>query len=154
MKGYPRWFTRGKITVFTTAFFLSGCLLAPTTLALRMEWEVPWRLAEESRLFVAAAHAALSFLMFLLLGALSAVHIRVGWKKKRHRRSGIALVLILAFLGLSALGIYYSGNQTLSWSAGVSHLGAGLLFFLLYLIHLFQKVRRFQKVVPTFWQES
>lgn len=124
MKGYPRWFLRALIAA-VLLIFISGGLLAPTTLVLRADIDMA-RLPGGARIALAALHAASGFAMAMLVGALWAVHMRSGWRRHRQRGSGLLLVAVLVLLALSAVGIYYLGDDTLGALAAFLHLGLGL----------------------------
>ena len=119
--------------------FLTGLLLAPTTLVVRLEKEVPWRLSTESRVVVAGIHLLLAFIALAIVGALSSIHMRKEWNRKRNRASGITLVGIFVFLSLSGIGIYYFGNETLSLLSSISHLVIGVFIAAIYVWHLSYK---------------
>lgn len=137
MRGYPKWFSPSFISFFLGVLFLSGLLLTPTTLEMKLEWSVPWRLGSDSKLFVAATHAFFSLAALVIVGALSSVHMRQEWKAGKNRSSGVTLLATFAFLCISGLGIYYFGNELLSVISSVSHLVVGILFLLVYVWHIF-----------------
>jgi hypothetical protein len=125
MKGYPAWFV--PLLVGGLGLMLvTGCLLAPTTLLLHADIALAWRLPGAGRVLAAALHTAGGFVLLLLLGALWSVHMRSGWHRRRQRRSGALLVLVLAALALTALGVLYLGEETLASAAALLHLGLGL----------------------------
>ncbi|MGE5086215.1 MAG: hypothetical protein ACM3MG_07935 [Bacillota bacterium] len=139
MKGYPKWFSANLITTILAILFLTGLLLTPTTLVVRLEKEVPWRLTADSRVVVAGIHALLALISLAIVGALSSIHMRKEWNRKRNRLSGMSLVGIFIFLSLSGLGIYYFGNETFSVFSSVRHLIVGLLISAVYVWHLAYK---------------
>jgi hypothetical protein len=125
MKDYPRGFLPTLLGVFTVTW-ATGLLLGPTTLALRAQWELPWRLGGTGRLGTAALHVAAAFVLLFLAGALWSLHMRQGWHRRRRRGSGGALAGILALLALSALGVSYAGDDGLANAAAYLHLAAGV----------------------------
>lgn len=125
MKGYPRWFLM-TVVVSMLLLFLTGSLLAPGTLMLKAELDLPWRLASSARVWTAALHAAGGFVMMLMLGALWSVHMRAGWRRRSQRASGAILASILLVLAVTAVLIYYVGDETLGVAAALVHLGTGL----------------------------
>lgn len=129
MKGYPRWFVPALIGAMLL-MLLSGALLAPTTLVLRGELAVPWRLAAGARIGWAAAHAAGGFALLMLVGALWSVHMRSGWRRRRQRASGLVLGVLLLALAASAVVIYYAGDEAVGAAAAFLHLGLGVLLVL------------------------
>jgi hypothetical protein len=135
MKGYPRWFP-GVVHASVIGMAVSGLLLAPTTLDLQLAWDMPWRLPGGARIATAATHLLFSLAIVALLGALASVHMRIGWKQRRHRVTGAGLMILLGVLTLSAVGIYYFGDATLSRASSVLHLGLGALMVLLFAVHV------------------
>lgn len=126
MKGYPRVFLPG-FWLLCLGLLSSGLLLAPTTLDLRLGWDMAWRLPASNRIAVAAVHAGLSLVACMVVGALWGVHMRAGWRKRRQRRSGTLLASLLLLLMASALGVYYLGDATLADPVAVAHLLLGLV---------------------------
>ncbi|MDD4885740.1 MAG: hypothetical protein PHO64_02320 [Thiomonas sp.] len=134
MKTYPRSFAT-VLHVTLLALLGTGLLLTPGALQMRLDWDVPWALSSGSRVWVAALHALSFLLIFGLIGALWAVHIRAGWVRRENVASGALLLAVFGLLGLSGLGLYYAGGEALpGWSA-VVHLLAGGLLPLLYAAH-------------------
>lgn len=111
----------------------------PTTLQVRLDKTLPWRLSADSRVVVAGIHALLALISLAIVGALSSIHMRKEWNRKRNRVSGMTLVITFVFLSLSGLGIYYFGNETLSLLSSISHSGVGILVLGLYIWHLIYK---------------
>lgn len=135
IKGYPAWFY--SVVMWVVAIlFLSGCLLAPTTINLKLEWDVPWRLSSEQHIGMAAAHAALSFLMMGILGALWGIHMRAGWKKHKNHHTGIGLLISMLLLGITAIGIYYLGDEQASVYSSVTHMLIGIIVPVFLLAHI------------------
>ena len=135
MKGYPSWFTPRLISIILAILFVTGLLLAPTTLQIRLQLDFPWRLNSDYKVFTAALHSFLSLITIAMVGALSSIHMRQEWKREKNRLSGILLLGTLFFLTLTGLGIYYFGNDFLSSISSVSHLVAGIIVFLIYIWH-------------------
>jgi hypothetical protein len=125
MKDYPRGFLPALLSVFA-ATWLSGLLLGPTTLVLRAQWDLPWRLGGAGRLGTAALHVAAAFVLLVLTGALWSLHMRQGWHRRRRRATGGAVAVVLALLALSALGVSYAGDEGLANGAAYLHLAAGV----------------------------
>lgn len=137
MKGYPKWFSVTMITSLMSLLMITGYLLAPTTLELKLQWEVPWRLTVEHRTYMAAAHAVMALVIFSLMGSLWTLHMRQEWRRGNSRLSGVGMVVSLLLLGLTGVGIYYFGNEKLSQLSSLSHLGLGVLLTLVYFGHVF-----------------
>lgn len=135
IKGYPSWFY-SFVTWVTAALFISGCLLAPTTINLKLEWDVPWRLSSDQHIGIAAMHATLSFLMMSIIGALWSIHMRAGWKRRKNHQTGVSLMILLALLELTAIGIYYLGDGQASMYSSVVHMFMGFVIPLFLLVHI------------------
>lgn len=135
IKGYPGHFY--SILMLTiTALFVTGCLLVPTTFNLKLEWDVPWRLSSEQHIGMAAAHATLSLIMAAIIGALWSIHMRAGWRRRKNHHSGLSLLIIIVLLGISAMGIYYFGDEQSSMLSSVAHLLMGISIPVLLLVHV------------------
>lgn len=134
MKAYPR----GFLTVLLASLLLmavSGLLLTPTSLTMRFDMELPWRLTHGGRLMTAATHAFAGFILMLLTGALWSVHMRSGWRRGRQRVSGVSLGLSLLTLAATAIALYYLGDDSLAAGAAFLHLAAGLMLSGLFVWH-------------------
>ena len=85
-------------------------------------------------------HAIGAYGFLVILGAMIPVHIPLGWHQRHNLRSGIGLLTICGVLGLTALGLYYIGDDaTRSWASFV-HWTVGLLALPALLIHIFRRV--------------
>lgn len=125
MKGYPRWFVPALLSALLL-MFATGLLLAPGTLTQHTGIEIPWRLPATARVWLAALHAAGGFALMLLLGALWSVHMRAGWRRRQQRASGLLLGLMMLLLAISAVAIYYLGDEALGSTAALLHLANGI----------------------------
>ncbi len=134
MKGYPRNFKNALLTS-SALLYASGALLAPTTLSLRWDWSLGWRLGADARIGMGAAHATLAFVFMALLGALWSLHMRAGWHRYQQRISGSMLVVSFAILAISAIGVYYLADETLSNFCAGSHLLIGTLLVVPFIWH-------------------
>ena len=135
IKGYPGWFYT-FVMWSVAALLITGCLLAPTTINLKLEWEVPWRLSSEQHIGMAAAHATLSFLIIWIMGALWSVHMRAGWKRRKNHHTGLGLLIFVLLLGITAIGIYYLGDEQASMYSSVAHMLLGMAIPLFLLSHI------------------
>jgi hypothetical protein len=125
MKGYPRWFLPTLIGTLLL-ILVSGLLLAPTTLLMRAELALAWRLPPNIRMTMAALHAVGGFAAMLLIGAVWSVHMRSGWRRQKHRASGLTLALMLLILCTSAVAIYYLVDEMLAALTAFLHLAVGM----------------------------
>lgn len=125
MKGYPRWFLATLVGTLLM-ILVSGLLLAPTTLMMRAEVMVMWRLPGAARVATVALHTAAGFAAMLLIGAVWSVHMRSGWRRRKHRASGLTLALGLVVLCASAVAIFYLADEALGAMAALLHLAVGI----------------------------
>lgn len=139
----PRWQER--------AVYLSFGLTLVTGIAwlvfehwVRIEGEFgPEHHPAEHRLLI--AHAIGAYVFLVVLGAMIPVHIPLGWHQRRNRVSGIILATLCALLSLTALGLYYVGEDALrSWTSLI-HWTVGLAAFPALLIHV---IRGRARVTP------
>ena len=135
MKEYPKFFKSFTI-ISLLLTFLSGCLLIPTMLDLRLEWDMAWRLSLAARVGTAAIHLIVGILSLMILGACWPIHIRKGWRMKKNHISGVSLVAALFLLGLTSVGIYYFGDETYSLLSSISHTILGIILFVFTIYHV------------------
>lgn len=72
-------------------------------------------------------HGVAAALMLWTFGLVWLAHVRRAWGRRVNRRSGGTLVVLLAWLGISGLGLYYLGDERWREVASVGHWVAGLL---------------------------
>ena len=82
-------------------------------------------------------HGGAAMATLLLLGALVPLHVRRGWRAGRNRATGAAMVAFNALFILTAFGLYYLGSEILRPWASRLHIGFGLFFPVLVLVHIF-----------------
>lgn len=140
MIGYPKWFTKNIINSIFVTSAVTGTLLFPTILVLKLDWNFPWRLPNEYRDGIVILHVLFGFIVFTLLGALASVHMRLGFRKKKKIISGVSLIGLISLLGISGLGILYFGDEQFSTYSSLTHLILGFLLIMFYLGHLFTRV--------------
>jgi hypothetical protein len=138
--GYPRAFYPFLVLV-QLALLASGLLLVPSLLTFRLALDSPLHIAGELRLGGAALHCLLGFITLILVGALASIHMRAGWVRKANRASGLTLNGCLALLALSAVGIYYFGDESYSLWSSLTHSIAGVLWPLVLVYHGVQGYR-------------
>ena len=138
MKAYPTWF---YISLLIALFGLaiSGLLLIPTSLEMRFEWDVFWRLSGEQRLVSVAIHTTLSYLILVKIGALSRVHMQAGLKNKRNRISGISLIILFTLLALTGVGLFYLGEESWILPTSSLHIFAGIALIGVFTSHFLFK---------------
>lgn len=126
LAGYPRGFYSVLVVVFF-ALAVTGALLLPHMLTMRLDWDVPMVISGSTRLADAALHCGAAFVIMMLVGALASVHMRAGWHRRENIISGVLLCLLFLLLTATAVGIYYFGDEALSQWSSVIHTVGGLL---------------------------
>src|SRR6516225_10789613 len=56
-------------------------------------------------------HGGAAMAMLMVLGALFPLHVRRGWRARKNRLSGSAMVTLNGLLIATAFGLYYSGSD-------------------------------------------
>lgn len=138
MKAYPKWFYVCLISSLLI-IVVSGCLLIPTSLVMRFEQNVVWRLAYSQQVVTVAMHTTFSYLILALIGALSTIHMRAGVKTKKNYRTGFSLVALFVVLLLSGIGLLYLGDEDWIVTASALHSGVGLSLLVILLLHYFNR---------------
>ncbi len=139
MKGYPKWFSKTFIVFITSLVFISGCLLIPSLLEMRLQWQGVWSPLADQRTFVVATHTLSGIAIMAVLGALWSIHMRSGWRAKEKRFSGSVSVLVFVLLTVSSIGVLYAGREEVSLSSSIIHTVAGILILPFFLLHLSRK---------------
>jgi len=82
------------------------------------------------------AHGVISFFALLALGSLWE-HVHKGWGSQNRRFSGVSMVSVSAILILTALPLYYAGDEVIRSLAAMIHSTAGMFLPLALLWHIF-----------------
>jgi hypothetical protein len=99
---------------------------------------------QETSTWLLMLHGGAAMLFLLLLGALVALHVRVGWRLRNNRVSGAVMLTVNALLIVTAFGLYYAGSDTLRrWTSDI-HIAIGLGFPVLLALHAFLGKRSVQ----------
>lgn len=81
------------------------------------------------------AHGIAAYGFLIVAGAMVPVHITLGWNTGRNLKSGVTLAGTCLLLAISALGLYYLGEEIARHWVSIVHWGVGLLVGPLLLIH-------------------
>ncbi len=73
------------------------------------------------------AHGIVGYVFLVVIGALIPVHIRLGWNLGRQRWTGSTLAATCLLLALTALGLYYLGDELARHWVSLVHWIVGLL---------------------------
>lgn len=71
-------------------------------------------------------HGVCGLVLLWVLGLVWFPHVRRGWHRPRHRLVGGMMAGLMLWLGVSAAGLYYLGDDTLRGWASVGHWTLGL----------------------------
>jgi len=134
LPGYPNWFLPALL-LSSTLLALTGITLIPSMLEFKFDIDLSWQLPSGYRVLQLGAHAALGYAVLIALGSLLPIHARAGWRKRKNHVSGAMLVLALASLALTALGLYYAGSDTGQKLSALVHTAVGLLFTFACIFH-------------------
>lgn len=89
---------------------------------------------------ILAAHGIAALLATLALGSVLPFHIKAGYKSNRKRLSGFSQLCFLAVLLVTSALLYYGPEEIRDVTVD-THWMTGLLFFAIFLLHAFQKLR-------------
>lgn len=89
---------------------------------------------------VLVAHGIAAMLSTLALGSVLPFHLKAGYKSKRKWLSGFSQLTFLVALLVSGALLYY-GPEEMRDSVIETHWVIGLLFFTIFILHAFNKLR-------------
>jgi len=90
----------------------------------------------ETSTYLLRLHGGAAMVMLVLLGALLPLHMRIAWRRRRNRASGLVMVVANAVLVVTAFGLYYTGSETLRHWTSELHIVIGLALPLLVAGHV------------------
>lgn len=94
---------------------------------------------------ILAAHGIAAMLATLALGSVLPFHIKAGYKSKKQWWSGFCQLAFLAALLISGALLYY-GPEEIRDGVIDTHWIVGLLFFTIFILHAFSKLRSTKKL--------
>lgn len=80
-------------------------------------------------------HGIIGYVFLVVAGAMIPVHIRLGWHLGRHRWTGSTLASTCVLLTLTALGLYYLGDELSRHWVSIVHWSLGLFAVPALLVH-------------------
>lgn len=89
---------------------------------------------------ILAAHGIAAMLATLALGSVLPFHIKAGYKSQKKRWSGFSQLSLLTLLLVTGALLYYGPEEIRDITVD-THWMTGLLFFVIFLLHAFQKIR-------------
>jgi hypothetical protein len=90
---------------------------------------------------VLIVHGAAAFAFCAILGA-TLYHVRPGWKKKKHRSSGLMLISMCILLITTGWGLYYIGDESGRNINSLIHSAAGAVLPLIIFYHVWQAMKK------------
>ena len=129
----PRW---QELAVYLTlgALLVSGVAWLVLDQWVRLEGEFgPEHHPAQHWLLI--GHAVFAYGALIVAGAMIPVHIKLGWAIRRNRESGTVLAATLTVLAVTALGLYYVGEEVARHWTSVVHWIVGLLLLPAILVH-------------------
>jgi hypothetical protein len=81
------------------------------------------------------AHGLVAYGFLIVAGTMVPVHIIAGWNTRRNLKSGLTFAGTLLLLAVTALGLYYLGDDSVRGQVSLIHWVAGLVALPLLLIH-------------------
>ena len=118
-----------------------GLLFSTGVIWLLLDWfvRVPGEFGPEhhpAQHWSIIIHGVAAYFFLATMGSLLPLHIILGWILGQHRWSGSALAGALLLLSLTALGLYYAGDDlSRSWTS-IVHWSVGLLALVTILLHV------------------
>jgi hypothetical protein len=88
---------------------------------------------------ILAAHGIAAMLAILALGSVLPFHIKAGYKSQKKRWSGFSQLSLLTLLLVTGALLYYGPEEIRDITVD-THWMTGLLFFVIFLLHAFQKI--------------
>ncbi|HEX8936699.1 MAG TPA: hypothetical protein VF776_00380 [Sphingomicrobium sp.] len=91
---------------------------------------------------VLIAHGIAAYAFLIIGGAMIPVHITLGWNIRRNLKSGLTLAAACLILAVTALGLYYIGDEVSRNWVSTTHWIVGLVLIPAFLIHALVKGAR------------
>lgn len=80
-------------------------------------------------------HGIAAYAFLIVAGTMVPVHIRLGWTLRRNRKSGLTFAVICMVLALTALGLYYFGEEVSRHWTSLVHWVVGLAALPVLMLH-------------------
>ncbi|OAF17723.1 hypothetical protein [Bradyrhizobium neotropicale] len=110
---------------------LSGLLWFIFHDLLADDWSEPARI-------LLMLHGVTSYALLVIVGSLLPLHVRAGWLRRQNIITGVAVTATMAILSVTALVLYYGGEETQAVAKWV-HLAVGVGCIILFPAHAFMK---------------
>jgi hypothetical protein len=81
-------------------------------------------------------HGAAAIAILVLIGMLLTTHVKLAWRARRNRGSGVSQLTIFGLLTITGYALYYAGGENFrTWNSRI-HLAIGLILPFLLVIHI------------------
>lgn len=104
-----------------------------------------WQMIAANMLMI---HGMAAMLALMLLGAVTALHVRPSWRAGKNRISGTIMVTANAVLVVTASGLYYAGSDLLRTFLADVHIAAGVALPALIVTHVVLGRRTRKRAYP------
>ena len=94
-------------------------------------------------------HGGAAFLMMISFGLILSGHVSMGWKSRRERVLGLALIGAVSFLVVTAYLLYYIAGETARPVVEYAHFAVGLTLPALVIAHIVSGKRRPKRLTPS-----
>ena len=131
----------GKMPGWQKSFVIGGmfiCSVTGLSYLIGHEFQLQRHTLGSRNILV--AHGIAAMVATLAFGSVLPFHIKAGYKSKRKWLSGFSQLTFLAILLVSGALLYY-GPEEIRDSVIEMHWIVGLLFFAIFMLHAFQKIR-------------
>jgi hypothetical protein len=81
-------------------------------------------------------HGGAAMAMLMVFGAVFPLHVRRGWRARKNRLSGGAMVTLNGLLIVTAFGLYYCGSELMRPWISDAHIAAGFALVALIFLHV------------------
>ena len=135
----------GKMPNWQRSFVIGGMLVCSLTgLSYLVGHELQFQRHTLGSHNILVAHGIAAMLATLALGSVLPFHIKAGYKSKRKWISGFSQLIFLVVLLISGALLYY-GPEEIRDGVIELHWIVGLLFFAIFMLHAFLKIRDAKK---------
>jgi len=89
-------------------------------------------------------HGAAGMVFLIFMGALIVHHVQPGWKQRKHRPTGVSLLVTFGLLSVTGWGLYYVAHEFTREVTSWVHSIVGILIPVILFVHIRLAARRRQ----------
>lgn len=124
-----------------SAVWIAAGLVALTGLAWLVLHDIVGTEPGETERLLLMLHGIAAYAILVAIGSLLPLHVRSGWRRRRKRLTGAAMLTTLGLLGVTGLVLYYGGEQTRDTARWI-HIGIGIASVALFPVHAMLTARQ------------